>query len=49
MYDQPWATYTLRTLDKTLEYLADLVGKRVLDIGCGSGELIKRMEVSNLK
>nr|WKN38567.1 hypothetical protein K4G66_07610 [Tunicatimonas sp. TK19036] len=34
-------------MGKTTEYLPNLVGKTVLDVGCGSGALIERMVVSH--
>nr|WKN38569.1 class I SAM-dependent methyltransferase [Tunicatimonas sp. TK19036] len=47
-YDRQWQTYTDRTLNKMMEYLPDsLTGKVILDVGCGTGELIKRMLVEH--
>ena len=43
-YDSKWEYYTNVTLNKLLQYLpASLTGKKVLDWGCGTGELIKRL------
>lgn len=47
-YDKQWQEYTRRTLDKLIDYLpASLEGKKVLDWGCGTGELIKRILIRN--
>lgn len=43
-YDRKWKSYTNTTLHKLMAYLpASLAGKRVLDWGCGTGELMKRL------
>lgn len=43
-YDRKWKHYTNITLNKLLQYLpASLTGKKILDWGCGTGELIKRL------
>lgn len=43
-YDSKWANYTNVTLNKLLDYLpTPLTDKNVLDWGCGTGELIKKM------
>ena len=45
-YDQRWETYTNRTLQKMMQYLPDAMdGKVVLDYGCGTGELVRRVLV----
>ena len=46
-YDRQWKTYTDKTLGKVSDYLPDLTGKVLLDHGCGTGELIWKMLVSN--
>ena len=46
-YDRQWKTYTDKTLGKASDYLPDLTGKVLLDHGCGTGELIWKMLVSN--
>jgi len=43
-YDTRWATFSAHTHARVLEQLPpDLTGKRVLDVGCGTGTLIKRL------
>lgn len=43
-YDQKWREYTRTTLQKVIEFLpSSLAGKKVLDFGCGTGELIKKL------
>ena len=46
-YDRQWKTYTDKTLGKVSDYLPDLMGKVLLDHGCGTGELIRKMLVGN--
>ena len=41
-YDEKWKSYTRKTINKLIKYLPDsLEGKKILDFGCGTGELIK--------
>lgn len=47
-YDRQWKSYTDRTLGKADEYLPDLTDKVILDHGCGTGEFVWRMLVSNI-
>ena len=47
-YDRQWKTYTDKTLGKASEYLPDLTGKVILDHGCGTGEFVWRMLISNI-
>lgn len=43
-YDQRWKRYTDNTLDKVIRYFPDaLENKVMLDFGCGTGELLKRL------
>lgn len=43
-YDRRWENYTKTTLHKLIEYLPHaLEGKKVLDFGCGTGELIRKL------
>lgn len=43
-YDKRWKTYTNNSLQKIIDYLPlSLEGKCILDYGCGTGELIKRL------
>lgn len=48
LYDRRWKHYTDNTLDKVIQYFPDaLENKTILDFGCGTGELIKRLLVAN--
>jgi ubiquinone/menaquinone biosynthesis C-methylase UbiE len=43
-YDSRWKNYTDNTLQKLIQYLpASLENKTILDFGCGTGELVKRL------
>ena len=43
-YDTRWKNYTKITLYKLMEYMpATLAGKKILDWGCGTGELIQML------
>jgi ubiquinone/menaquinone biosynthesis C-methylase UbiE len=43
-YDRRWESYTKRTLSKVIQYLpSSLEGKSVLDYGCGTGALIRKL------
>ena len=47
-YDSWWNTYMDNTFRKLIQYLpASLENKKILDFGCGTGELIKRLLVQN--
>ena len=39
-YDQRWSAYLKASLCMTLEKLADLPAERVLDVACGTGQLL---------
>lgn len=41
IYDQKWAKYLSPINRKTLEFLPDLAGKVILDVGCGTGQLLE--------
>ena len=40
-YDQRWSTYLNASLRMTLEKVANLPAERVLDVACGTGQLLK--------
>lgn len=43
-YDRRWKRYTEKTIDKVIQYFPNsLENKIILDFGCGTGELIKKM------
>jgi ubiquinone/menaquinone biosynthesis C-methylase UbiE len=42
-YDEKWAFYVEATTRETLRRLPMTVGARVLDVGCGTGELLRRL------
>jgi ubiquinone/menaquinone biosynthesis C-methylase UbiE len=42
-YDRRWGAYVDRSLQETLQRLELASGARVLDIGCGTGELLRRL------
>ena len=47
-YDSRWNTYMDNTFQKLIQYLpASLENKTILDFGCGTGELIKRLLTLN--
>ena len=47
-YDSRWKTYMDKTFQKLIQYLpASLENKTILDFGCGTGELIKRLLTLN--
>ena len=51
-YDQRWSAYLKASLDMTLEKVAELKGDSVLDVACGTGQLLDlladRMNFSRL-
>lgn len=51
-YDQRWSAYLDASLCMTLETVADLPAERVLDVACGTGQLLellaKRSDVAEL-
>jgi len=51
-YDQRWSAYLDASLRMTLETVADLPAERVLDVACGTGQLlellVKRLDVPEL-
>ena len=42
-YDEKWAFYVEATTRETLRRLPMTPGSRVLDVGCGTGELLRRL------
>lgn len=42
-YDKLWEQYTAKTLDKVMERMPSMTSKSILDYGCGTGELIRRL------
>jgi ubiquinone/menaquinone biosynthesis C-methylase UbiE len=42
-YDQRWSAYLDASLRMTLEKVADLPADRVLDVACGTGQLLKSL------
>ncbi|MBI4226695.1 MAG: class I SAM-dependent methyltransferase, partial [Candidatus Omnitrophica bacterium] len=42
-YDVRWARYVRETCDQALRYLDGPNPQRVLDVGCGSGEFLRRL------
>jgi ubiquinone/menaquinone biosynthesis C-methylase UbiE len=40
-YEERWAVYVRRTTERTLAQLAPRPGERILDVGCGTGALIR--------
>lgn len=42
-YDNKWKQFTSKTLDKAIEKLPSIKNRKILDYGCGTGELIKKM------
>lgn len=43
-YDRRWKRYTERSIEKVFQYLPNsLENKIILDFGCGTGELIKKL------
>jgi ubiquinone/menaquinone biosynthesis C-methylase UbiE len=42
-YDDRWAAYVRRTTERTLEHLRPRGGERILDLGCGTGALLRAM------
>ena len=43
MYDQRWTFYVQETLGQTLKRLPIEGGERILDVGCGTGALLKAL------
>lgn len=40
-YDERWAAYVQRTTARTLDHLRPRAGERILDVGCGTGALLR--------
>jgi ubiquinone/menaquinone biosynthesis C-methylase UbiE len=42
-YDRRWSGYIAASTEETLKRVGPLQGERVLDVGCGTGALLKRL------
>ncbi len=46
-YDQRWSSYISLSLEETLRRLVFQPGESILDVGCGTGELLSRLFASD--
>jgi ubiquinone/menaquinone biosynthesis C-methylase UbiE len=42
-YDRYWSTYLQASLSMTAEFIADLPADRILDVACGTGQLLEML------
>ena len=47
-YDQRWPTYLKASLETTVEKLTELPAGSVLDVACGTGQLLETMAESSI-